>query len=148
MVFVLPDEGYGVEDLLASPQALEAALTGGESKFGEVVWKLPKFSIEAKYDCKQMLKNLGINAAFSQTADFSAMSNSIVCIDGIVQETHISVNEDGVEAAAFTDIGYAGAAMPTDQAEMILDRPFLYAVQDKNGVILFLGVYQGATGER
>ena len=113
-----------------------------------MTWKIPKFAIEAKYNCKDMLKRLGVTSAFSQIADFSGITDSLAFLDSVVQETYLSVNENGVEASAFTDIAYAGAAMPTDKAEMILDRPFLYAVQNREGAMLFIGVYQGGAGEQ
>ena len=61
-------------------------------------------------------------------------------ISGINQETHIAIDENGVEASAFTQIDYAGAAMPEGRAEMILNRPFIYAVTTSNGMILFVGI--------
>ena len=57
------------------------------------------------------------------------------------QEVHIGIDENGVEAAAFTEILWAGAALPQGRAEMILNRPFLYAVKNK-GQILFVGICQ------
>ena len=147
MTFVLPDEGRSPAEFLQSPEALEAAFTAGEMESGEVTWKIPKFSIEAKYSCENMLQDLGIQSAFSQTANFSGMTNSLAYLDSVLQETYIGVNEKGVEASAFTDIAVAGAAMPTGEAKMILDRPFLYAIENGSGVILFIGVYQGGAGE-
>lgn len=66
-------------------------------------------------------------------------------MDRTIQETHIGVDEEGVEGAAYTMIGIAaGSALPAEEpevAEMILDRPFLFAVHDyRNDVWLFLGV--------
>ena len=60
----------------------------------------------------------------------------------MLQETHIGIDEEGVEGAAYTMIAMAGAAFtePEQQAEMILDKPFLFGVQDMNGAWLFLGV--------
>ena len=148
MTFVLPTGDHSVEEFLESPEALQAVLTEGNEASGEVTWKIPKFAIEAKYNCKDMLKRLGVTSAFSQIADFSGITDSLAFLDSVVQETYLSVNENGVEASAFTDIAYAGAAMPTDKAEMILDRPFLYAVQNREGAMLFIGVYQGGAGEQ
>jgi serine protease inhibitor len=87
------------------------------------------------------LKALGISSAFSlESADFSGMTDAPAFISGVKQETHISIDENGVEASAFTEIAYAGAAMPEDQAEMILDRPFIYGITAGNGTLLFVGV--------
>lgn len=39
------------------------------------------------------------------------------------------MDEKGVEAASYTQIDVTGASMPTDQAELILDRPFLFVIR-------------------
>ncbi len=144
MVFVLPDEGVDVKTLLQSPERLQTVLEGGQETSGKVTWSMPKFSFDAKYDCKGMLKKLGMQSAFSPTADFSGLTDSMAYVDSVVQETHIGVNEKGVEASAFTDIAFVGTAMPMDEAEMVLNRPFLYGIL-QDGVLLFVGVYQGET---
>ena len=58
----------------------------------------------------------------------------------ILQETHIAIDEKGVEAAAFTKLDYAGTGAPNEkEAYMILNRPFLYGIVS-DGVLLFAGV--------
>ena len=44
-----------------------------------------------------------------------------------------------LEAAAFMEIAWAGAALPQGRAEMILDRPFLYAIRHR-GQVIFVGI--------
>ena len=60
----------------------------------------------------------------------------------IRQETHIGIDEIGVEASAFTQIDYVGAAQPIDRAEMILDRPFIYGIVTGDGTLLFAGILE------
>ena len=58
VVFVLPDEGVGVQELVQSEETLREALSGtnGQS-VGEVVWKVPKFSYGYKAEgMKEMLQ--------------------------------------------------------------------------------------------
>ena len=145
MVFVLPDAGTDAETLYRSPERLEAVLGAEMESYGTVTWKLPKFTIDASYDCKAPLEALGLHAAFTKDADFSGMTDEEAWIDGVLQGTHIAVNEKGVEASAYTDLMFAGSAMPEDKAEMILDRPFLYAIIQED-IPLFIGVYQGGSG--
>lgn len=141
MVFILPDEGVAVADLLASPQKLEEIFTRGEGKNGEVVWSVPKFKYGSSFELVDALKALGVTSAFSLgSADFSGITDAPAFISGVKQETHISIDENGVEASAFTRIDYAGAAMPEDKAEMILNRPFIYGITASNGALLFVGV--------
>ena len=140
MIFVLPDEGVDVASLVSSPDVLQEVLTGGEGVSGEVIWQIPKFSFGFSANLADMLHSLGINAAFNTDADFSGITDAMAFISGINQETHIAIDENGVEASAFTQIDYAGAAMPEGRAEMILNRPFIYAVTASNGMILFVGI--------
>ncbi len=128
MVFVLPDEGVSVESLVSDPARLKEVLEGGQFTNGKVTWKIPKFSYESDYDLVDMLKTLGLSSAFTSDADFTGISDQEAFISSVTQQTHIAIDENGVEASAFTLIEYATAAMPVDEAEMILDRPFLYAI--------------------
>ena len=87
-----------------------------------------------------VIRDLGVNSAFERDADFSGIADHMAFITDIRQDTHISIDEDGVEASAFTQIDYCGAALPEDRAEMILDRPFIYGITSQNGALLFVGV--------
>ena len=94
---------------------------------------------------------MGMKRMFdSEAADFSAMSSSPLFVNQVLQETHVGVDEEGVEGAAYTMIALAGAGMPDDtqKAQMILDRPFLFGIRDyRNDVWLFLGVCRNPEGE-
>ena len=140
MIFVLPDEGVDLTELIASPAALAEALTGGEHHSGEVIWQVPKLDFGFSTELSGLLRQLGVESAFSGEADFSALSDAPAWISSVSQQTHIAIDENGVEAASFTQIDYAGAAMPEGRAEMILNRPFLYALTANNGMIAFIGV--------
>lgn len=140
MVFVLPDEGISVGELLSSPEKIEECFFGGESGNGEVIWQIPKFSYNASMSLSDSLKSLGVTAAFAPSlADFSSIANSPLWIGSVIQNTHIAVDENGVVASAFTEIQYAGAAMPEGSADMRLTRPFLYGIV-VDGQLLFVGV--------
>ena len=151
MHFILPDEGTSVEDLLASPETLQEALSGGEERSGTVTWKIPKFDQSSKRALEASLQALGIEQAFTKGADFSGLSNEAatpIWISSVTQESRVAIDEEGVVAAAYTEVGMdAGAALieDPDQADMILDRPFLYAITGPEGELLFLGVCQDPT---
>lgn len=142
VLFVLPNEGTNVHELLASPDTLMAIAEGtdGESGFGEVVWSIPKFSYDSEYDLKDTLCQLGLEDVFSdQSADFTSMTDEKVWMDDIKQQSHVAIDENGIEAASFTAIDWCGAAPPQGRAEMILNRPFLYIIQ-VDGCSLFIGI--------
>lgn len=79
-------------------------------------------------------------------ADFSALGTAPdgpLYVSSVVHKARIEVNEKGTEAAAATVAGLNGAAAPTDYRELVLDRPFCYAVVDlERGVPLFLGTFE------
>ncbi len=143
MTFILPDEGVSLGDLLATPEALHAVLTGGESIRADVSVKLPKFKFQDRFDLKEPLKELGIAIAFSNGADLSGMSNVPANISNVIQESYIGVDENGVEAAAYTMVIVDGAtAMPPEDLPKIdfhLTRPFLYVIESWDGTVLFIG---------
>jgi serpin B len=140
MVFILPDEGVNVASLVASPEKVREIFEGGESYNGEVVWKVPKFGFDSKYDLIDTLKALGVSDAFEPDADFSGITGGTCFISKVIQQTRIGINEEGVEASAYTYIGYAGAVKPTGRADMILDRPFVYGITSDSGELLFVGI--------
>ena len=145
MVFILPDEGVCVNDLLATPEKIDEIFNCGEYKSGEVIWKIPKFSFDTSLDIKESLEALGITAPFDMdNADFTGIADSDkTYISAIKQKTHIGLNEKGVEASAYTEISLCdGCAIleETQKAEMILDRPFIYGIKANNGNLLFVGV--------
>ena len=139
MVFVLPDQGVDLQSLLSSPASLQALFEGGTESSGKVTWKIPKFAYDSNFDLADTMKKLGITSAFKQDADFSGITDHQTFISSIIQNTHIAIDEKGVEASAFTKIDLAGSAQPVGQAEMILDRPFLYGIFS-SGVLLFIGI--------
>lgn len=138
MVFILPDENTPLADFLTE-QGLAKALGEAPETYGEIIWSIPKFSFGSRYDLADSLKKLGVVDAFSaQSANFSQMTEEPLFLSEAVQEAHISIDENGMEAGAYTELGFAGAGMPQDTAEMNLNRPFLFAVE-KDNVILFIG---------
>lgn len=140
MVFILPDEGVSVSDLISPENSMEALFEDGERYSGEVVWKIPKFKFGTQCNLTKTLQTMGVTNAFQPDADFSEITDDIVFISDVIQHTHIAIDENGVEASAFTQIDYCGAALPNGRAEMILNRSFLYAITSSKGTLLFIGV--------
>ena len=140
MVFILPDEGVSIDTLLASPEKVQEIFEGGDYRNGEVVFQVPKFEFDSTFDMIDTLKSLGIQSAFAAGADFSGITDGTAFISGVRQDTHIAIDEIGVEASAFTQIEYSGAAVPDGHADMILNRPFIYGITATDGTLLFAGV--------
>jgi len=141
MIFILPDKDVKIDRLLNDWYKFDHVLSDENSKFADVTFKIPKFSCGNKLDLKDVLISLGMEKAFDgKLADFSAMTDDTAFISDVKQETRVAIDEKGVEAAAFTSILYCGAAMPTEKINMVLDKPFIYLITDRNNAILFMGV--------
>jgi serpin B len=105
---------------------------------------LPKFTFESKFELKEPLMAMGIRKAFTDEAEFNAMSDLEQKISNVIQNTYIAVDEEGTEAAAATVLMMeATSAMPEEPfAAFTADRPFQFAIRDnKSGEILFAGAY-------
>ena len=142
MTFVLPDEGVSLESLLGSPEKIHALLYEGETVRADVHVKLPKFSFYDSMDLSKILESLGLATSFTDYADFSAMCDVPAKISRVLQESYIGVDEEGVEAAAYTMVVMAaGCAMPEElpKIDFHLERPFLFAIEANDGTVLFIG---------
>ena len=140
MVFVLPDEGVTPESLLQR-QGFLAELTG-DYNVAELVWSVPKFDVKSSTGLNEVLRSLGVTDAFDGTkADFTPLTDNGAVVGSVMQAARVKIDEDGVEAAAYTEIVVDDSAMmempPT--VEMELDRPFLFVIFDYNNIPLFVG---------
>ena len=144
MTFLLPEENTDIYDLLSSPVKMDYIFDQDNAKTGDVRFKVPKFAARASFDLIGTLQNLGVTEAFiAEKADFSGITTGEpVYISQVSQDTYIKIDERGVEAAAMTQIEmYAGGiAEPNERIDMVLDRPFMYFITDKNDTVLFSGV--------
>ncbi|HMA94724.1 MAG TPA: serpin family protein [Polyangiaceae bacterium] len=138
MTLVLPKAGQF--------EAVRASVTGqslAELSAGlaptDVNLALPKFKIATdQLDLNAALSQLGMQAAFGNAANFTGITDSPLFISKVVQKAFIGVDEKGTEAAAATAVMMSGSAIITP-IPLAFDRPFLYFVQDKTGLVLFAG---------
>ncbi len=146
MVFILPKDGVSVSDLMSSPDKVAELFETQSDGLFETGFKLPKFSFDCSYDLIDTLKELGVLSAFEETAEFGGITDEQIFISSVRQQTHIAVNENGVEASAFTQLGFDTAAFITEKAEMVLDHPFIFGITSQDGVLLFVGVCENPLG--
>lgn len=140
MVFILPNEGVTVSDLLSSKHSMKELFEEGKEHFGRVKWAIPKFDFYTQCSLKEALNTMGMTDAFEGKADFSGITEEQTAISEVLQQTKIAIDEKGVEASAFTKIDMYGAALPEESTEMILNRPFIYGITSSNGTLIFVGV--------
>jgi serpin B len=151
VTFVLPDEGVSLDKLLGTPDAIDKLLHQGYDVKYDVSLRIPKFKFQDKMELTEVLSALGLNLSFTPAADFSGMSDAPCCIDSVIQESYIGVDENGVEAAAYTMVQMRTTAFLPQQLEKLdfhLTRPFFYAIESFDGQVLFIGtVTSPSTGE-
>ena len=104
--------------------------------------QLPKFTDEQRIDgLDDILKNMGIQLAYSDNADFSKIADGIA-VSSVNHRAKVIVDENGTKAAAETDIMIKETAMmPSEETyNFIVDKPFVYVIEDQStGMILFMG---------
>ena len=147
MWLILPDEEKTPADLLTSGHALRLILGDwletGAQKSLRVNVSLPKFDVGSDRRLDEALKSLGITSAFDHfSADFSPIAASEnLWLDSVNHAARVKIDEEGVEAAAYTVMAAAGAAMPPkDEMDFILDRPFLFFITSRDNLPLFAGI--------
>lgn len=147
MWLILPDEGKVPADILSSGHALRLILGGwletGAQKSLRVNVSLPKFDVGSDRRLDDALKSLGVISAFDHfSADFSPIAASEnLWLDSVNHAARVKIDEEGVEAAAYTVMAVAGAAMPPkDEMDFILDRPFLFFITSRDNLPLFAGI--------
>lgn len=129
----------GSLDLGASLAALEE-----EGRTQMVQLALPKFRAEQTLSLGETLRALGIETAFTNAADFSAMTGRRdLFLSDAVHKAFIDVDEEGTEAAAATAVIMdvkSLAVDPEDPVRFVADHPFIYAVRHiPTNSLLFLG---------
>ncbi|HHW93930.1 MAG TPA: serpin family protein [Clostridiaceae bacterium] len=140
--FILPNEGISPETLLANPEFLKSVCEG-KRETADIAFSIPQFSYRSKIDVFEKMETLGLREMLQNNPDLSVMLPAVEAIvSNITQEAFIDLNEEGVEAAAYTQIDIKCTAVlpPDDLVEMKFNRPFIYVISDDAGVPLFVGV--------
>ncbi len=102
---------------------------------------MPEFKIDFSSDLTTMLKDAGIETAFTADADLSNLADTDLYIDQILHKAHIEVDRQGTKAAAVTTAFVCAGALPEEFREVTLDRPFIYAViHNETKLPAFVGV--------
>ena len=102
---------------------------------------LPRFEMEYDKELIDDMMAMGMQEAFTPSADFSGMADEDLFISLLQQFTYVNVNEEGTEAAAVT-VGGMDLAVPGPSTVIpfYVDRPFIFLIKEKStGVILFMG---------
>lgn len=145
MIVALPKGKTSVDTMMADIGSA-AKLNKLRARFAprEVSLTLPRFTAESEMSVADALKALGMKDVFTDKADLSGIAGvkGDLCISDVKHKAMIEVAEKGTTAAAVTAVELITMSMPIVEKpiEMTVDHPFFFAVVDKSGEILFMGV--------
>ena len=143
-VALLPQEGMRMEEYLKTLDGTRFAQLMSGRKDAVVHSGLPKFSFDWSESLKDVLKSLGLTDCFDPLySDLTGLGTydpyASFFISDVIHKTHIEVDESGTRAAAVTAIEIKAGAVP-DPYQVILDRPFVYAIVDTANMLpVFIG---------
>ena len=144
MFIIMPKENIDIDKYISELDNQKFASLEKSLQTFKADVSMPKFKIESRYEMKKVLIEMGIKAAFSNSADFSKMnSKSNLLIDEIIHKSFIEASEKGTEAAAATAvIVREKTAIIKDNPKLLINRPFIFVIKEsKNNAILFIGKY-------
>ena len=120
-------------EVAGTPAAgLGGLLDGLEDSSEQVDLAVPPFDIAWDSSLVEVLEGLGMTEVFSETADLSGITaEEDLTITEILQKAVITVDEEGMEAAAATAAIAGTTAAPAEPKELVLDRPFLFVAYER-----------------
>ncbi len=142
MTIFLPRRHFPLDSLIAqmNPDTWTDWMGRFEMKKGGIL--LPKFTLRYQITLNRVLDALGMGIAFTDAADFTRMSkNGGLSLSYVKHKTFAKVDEEGTEAAAVTVVGvYATSVGPSEGFEMIVNRPFLCVIRERESdTLIFMG---------
>ncbi|MFJ2933579.1 serpin family protein [Streptomyces sp. NPDC087219] len=146
--FVLGRPGAGPADVLPAAWAAPSARKPLAADAADLT--LPRFTLRTRTGADAHLASLGVGRASRPGADFSGLSPAGLFLSAVVQEALVEVAEEGVEAAAVTQVTMTRSAAPARRQvveRVAFDRPFGLIVLDASGELpLFAGWRRSAPG--
>ena len=146
IIFILPDQGVSVQELLKDVEALSLVANTGYSWTNErsviVNFEIPKFKVSSNLDLVEKLKALGVTDCFDAgTADFSPLSGKNgIYVSSVRHGATVTLHEEGVLGAAYTELIMGGGMPPEEEVDFILNRPFIFVIRGADHLPLFVGV--------
>lgn len=138
-VIYLPSEGKKLGDLEKELDPKAIAELRKNKGWKRVELSMPKLSVETKYD--EMLNTLSkMGLPISQGTLLPGVSEEVpIELSQIIHKAKMEVDEKGTVAAAVTGVTMKATAMPpSDPIEVVVNRPFAYAIMDGD-TVLFRG---------
>lgn len=141
MTVMLPKKDKTVNDLLGYLSVDIWNKRVKELSATEIYLSVPRFKAECRYILNDILKAMGMKAAFG-AANLTGIANASLVISRVIHSTFVEVNEEGTEAAAVTIVEVKETSGPQEPPipSFTANRPFVYAIREHStGAILFMG---------
>lgn len=140
MRIYLPKPKHSLQDVLRELWDNEFVCCTEEQ---EVKLSLPRFSVTSSFDMQKLFEELDLGCIY-ESADIIPKCIKGLQISQIKQQVKVSVDENGTEAAAVTNMAMCGCCPPESKPEpvvMTVNRPFIFEIaEDTTNTILFAGV--------
>ena len=147
MFFILPNDGVDVNAVASDPAILAATRFSEDDDnwFVPIVnMSIPKFKVSSHTDLLDIIRDLGLTDALDPSlADFTPLTEdrNDIFLSSAEHAATVEIDEHGVTGAAYTALAMSEeAAMPEDEIDFVLDRPFMFVVTGRDGSILFSGI--------
>ena len=164
IAFLIPDEGYSVDEILADPAVekiyASPVVFGGETvmddagfnttlpieglEYKSVILDLtmPKFDVSADMDFIGMLQSMGVTDCFDrEKANFTPLTDEpSICVTDISGSSRVIVDEIGVRAGSYVMVSPGALGGPVDVLKIVMDRPFVFIVANQRGIVMMTGV--------
>jgi serine protease inhibitor len=112
----------GLAGLLAAPRRTNVDL------------RLPSFTVSTRVELRDVLEQLGVRAAFTETELADGLG-----LDSVPHQSVLTVDERGIEGAAATAAISWMSGIADKPVEVKVERPFLFAVEhEETGALYFL----------
>ncbi len=118
-------------------------LTGEEFFPGRVDLSLPRFTMTEGADILEALDAAGLKPGRLSPTSFAPLFSVPQTLSRIAQRTYLRVDEEGTEAAATTAITMTRTAVPARTVKVVVDKPFVFALRDRQSGLILLSGYVG-----
>lgn len=148
MWLFLPDAGTQPRELLKTQEWLASCLSEGCAtgvQELQVNLSVPKFDVVSQRDLCDGLRKLGLTDLLEVgRADFSPLCETAdgLYLSQVAHDARVTIDEEGVSAAAYTIAAVSEAAElpPEEEIDLVFDRPFLFALTSADNLPLFTGI--------
>lgn len=148
MLFVLPEEGVSTNELLADEEYQRFTETylkdpGGweNTVYAAINLSVPKFDLCSSMEMSRGLKELGVSGVFEGgKGSFSPITDRDFAFTSVIHTCRVSIDEEGCEGASVMMVtADGGAAPPSEEIDLTLDRPFLFTIIGSESLPIYMG---------